>query len=419
MTLGAVIAAGDLGRLEPHLVALAIGLLVGVERERNQDPSMSRVVGTRTFAVLALIGSLAGEIGSEAVAAALLAAAALLVAGYLTTRIHDPGITTEAAGLAVTALGAVSHDDPAVAVGLAVVLAVVLESKDGLRRFVRETITDVEVHDALAFFVVAAVVWPLLPEGGFGPDDVFVPRDIWRLVVVLGAVSWLGYLATRLLGPRRGVLVAGLSAGFVSAAATTAAYGRASRDTPEDPAHLAGAVMASVATCLQLIVLISVTDQDLATAIGPPLGVAALVLLLVAVLLFRRRPTTPPVVTTTIEGRPMAWRPTLTVAIVLGTVITTARWISDHLGDQASTAAAAAAGFADAHAAALAVASLVEDGTVGQATAIGAIGAALATNTITKVVAAFVSGGRRYALGFCAALAPATAVVAVGFWLAA
>ena len=102
------------------------------------------------------------------------------------------------------------------------------------------------------------------------------PSKVWLLVVLLTGIGWVGYIGVRALGPQRGLLVTGLAGGFVSATATTASMGRIGR-TAEDPrVPLAGALAASLATFLQLLVVIAYVDPALLrrlwllVVVGPP-----------------------------------------------------------------------------------------------------------------------------------------------------
>jgi uncharacterized membrane protein (DUF4010 family) len=211
-------------------VALAIGLLMGAERERSKPTGGS--AGLRTFALIALVGALATMV-EPLVAAGLVGATVLLVlAGYAWSDARDPGLTSEVAAVVALGLGALTPTRPAVAVALAVTVTVLLVSRDALHRFVRQTVTEREQADALKFFVAAFVLLPILPTGTFGPYGVWVPQRIWLLVVLIIGIGFVGYVATRMLGPSRGLMVTGLAGGFVSATATTGVMGARPRPRP-------------------------------------------------------------------------------------------------------------------------------------------------------------------------------------------
>ena len=238
-------------QIQPFLVALAIGLLLGLERERSHSRKLP--AGSRSFALLSLAGAVAASFNQWAVLVGLVGVAALLALAYFRTSEEDPGTTTAIAALVAYLLGALAYTRPAVAVAVAVVVAGLLVSKTRIHRFAREILSEVEVEDAIKFFVVAFVILPLLPDRQLGPYGVLNPAKVWLLVVLLTGIGWVGYIGVRALGPERGVLVTGLAGGFVSATATTASMGRLSRTATSLRAPLASALLASLATFVQLL----------------------------------------------------------------------------------------------------------------------------------------------------------------------
>src|SRR5512146_2004873 len=106
--------------------ALAIGLLIGAERERRKGEGPSRSpAGIRTFAIASLIGAVTVAVGDVwLLAVAVLAIAALATAAYIHSPQDDPGLTTEAALIVTVLLGGLSVHYPGVAAGTAVAVAV-------------------------------------------------------------------------------------------------------------------------------------------------------------------------------------------------------------------------------------------------------------------------------------------------------
>lgn len=399
--------------LEPFLVAVAIGLLLGFERERSRHRPIP--AGSRSFALLALLGAAAASFGPWAVIAGLLGVVALMALAYFRTSAQDPGTTTEIAALVAYLLGALAFTQPGVAVALAVVVIALLLSKNRIHRFARDIVTEVEMEDAVKFFVVAFVVLPLLPDRPLGPYGVLNPAKVWLLVVLLTGIGWVGYIAVRALGPRRGLLVTGLAGGFVSASATTASMGRLSRDSTDVRAPLASALAASLATFLQLLIVIGYVDAAVLRRLWLPVVAAAAVLVGVSVLVYRGtgRPDTATGGAAAPAGRPFALRPAVILAAVLVFALLVGRWGAAVLGPEGAVLGAAAAGLADAHAGSIAAASLAAQGDITVGTASAAIAAALGSNLLVKVVLAYTAGGRRFGTGFVAGMAVPAIVFAV------
>lgn len=399
--------------IQPYLVSLAIGLLLGFERERSHNRTLP--AGSRSFALLALLGSVAATFGPWAVIAGLVGIAALMVLAYFRTSDEDPGTTTEIAALVTYLLGGLAYTRPAVAVALAVVVAGLLVSKNRIHRFARNIVTAVEMDDAIKFFVVAFVILPMLPNRALGPYGVLNPAKVWLLVVLLTGIGWLGYLGVRALGPQRGLLVTGIAGGFVSASATTASLGRLSRTTGVR-APLASALAASLATFVQLLIVIGYVDPQVFRRLWPPVVAGAVVLAAVAGYVYRRaggdEREVPANTAATPASRPFALRPALILTAVLVVALLLGRWGADVLGPRGAVLAAFGAGLADAHAGSVAAATLAAKGDITVNTALVAVAAALASNLLVKIGLAFSAGGRRFGLGFAAGMTAPTLVFA-------
>ncbi|KRE33677.1 hypothetical protein ASG82_21615 [Mycobacterium sp. Soil538] len=408
--------------IQPFLVALAVGLLLGLERERSHSRKLP--AGSRSFALLALVGAIAASIDPWAVTLGLAGVSALMAVAYFRMSGDDPGTTTALAALTAYVLGALAFSRPALAVALAVIVAGLLVSKTRIHRFARDIVSEVELEDAIKFLAVAFVILPLLPDRALGPYGVLNPAKVWLLVVLLTGIGWLGYIGVRALGPDRGLLITGLAGGFISATATTASMGRLSRTTGSVRAPLASALLASLATFVQLLIVIGLIDIDVLRRLWLPVAAAALVLIGVAAFFYWGAGRDQGDGSADGAGgigapasRPFALRPALILAAVLTFALLLGRWGGDVLGPQGTILAAFAAGLADAHAGAVAAASLAARGDVTADTALVAIAAALGSNLLVKTILAFVAGGRRFGLRFIAGMA--TPAVVFGLVLTA
>ena len=415
-------------QVEPVLVAMAIGVMIGAERERSHRDLPDHFGGVRTFTVLALSGALASLI-SPAVVAVGLGATGLLVAvsAWKSLQAHA-GSTTVLVALSAYLLGVLTRTEPQLAVGVAVVLVVILMSKTRVHRVLQEQISEAEVEDAVKLGVVALVVLPLLPDRAMGPYGAINPFRIWLFVVAVIGIGWLGYIGVRILGARRGRLVSGAAAGFVSASATTSAMGRTARLQPAKArSALAGALAASVSTMVQLLLVVSVAPRPTAARLWLPAAAAALALAAAIALLLlsdsrERRAVDeksssaaqlPPPNEPTPKVRAFALRPALVLAVVITGTVLVSRWASERLGGGGAVGIAALAGLADGHAGAVSAASLAAHGDIATQTAVWAAGASIGTNTIVKMVLATMSGGVHFGRSFAVRVLPAAAIFAL------
>ncbi len=397
--------------------SLGIGLLIGAERERRKGEGRSRSpAGIRTFAIASLSGGVSVVLGGEQLlAVTLLGVAALSAVGYLRTREKDPGLTTEATLLLAVLLGGFALREPATASALAVTVAILLMARERLHHFVRAVLSEDELTDALIFAATTLVVLPLVPDRYLGPFAAINPRIIWKIVILMMSISAGGYIAVRLLGPRFGLPVAGLASGFVSSAATIGSMGARARQEPllSRPA-IAGAVLSTVATVIQLVVVVAATSRDTLSVLTFSLvaaGIAAAIYggLFTLKTIRHKAPESVP------TGRAFSLKSALFFASTIAVVLLAAAALDAWLGKNGVLAAAAVAGFADTHSAAVSVASLVAAGKLSAREAVLPILAGLTTNTFTKMALAVTGGGQRFALR----VIPGLVLVIVAAWLAA
>lgn len=398
-------------------VALGIGLLIGAERERRKGEGPARSpAGIRTFSAAALAGATSMMVGGVPVLAVTIAGVAALTAiAYFRSRDDDPGLTTEIALILTALLGGLSIQQPALAAGVAVALAALLAARTPLHHFVRSVLTEGEVRDALIFAGATLVVLPLLPNQALGPYDALNPRSIWIVVILVMAISAAGYIIVRLLGTRFGLPIAGLASGFISSTATIGAMGARVRKSPGIiTAAVAGAALSTVATIILMSLVLAPTSIITLRAVSVPLicaGIAAAaygVGFTVRALREREAPDPQP-------GQAFSLPVALVFALTLSAILIASAALREWFGETGVIVAAAVAGFVDTHSAAIAVASLVASGKMAPADAVFPILAGLSTNTISKIIFAWSSGSRSFALR----LIPGLILVAAAAWAGA
>lgn len=405
-------------------VALGIGLLVGAERERRKGNGPTRgAAGIRTFAVASVLGAVGVLLGGGLLLAVVaLVIGALAVVAYQRTREQDPGMTTEIALLLTCLLGGLAMRNAALAAGVGAALAALLAARNRLHHFVRSVLTERELHDALLFFAAALIALPLAPDRFMGPFDAVNPYAITRLVVLVMAISALGYVATRALGPRYGLPLAGFAAGFISSTATIHAMGtRAAGSGTQADGAIAGAVLSSLATMVQLAVVVAAVQPALLDTLRWPLVFGGMAACAYSLLFFPRgAPAANPAAGRPEQqdlGRAFDLKTALAFAAIVGVVLVVSAALSAWLGARGTLLAAAATGLVDAHATAASVASLVAAGKLPLEAALWPILAGLSTNTLMKAVVAFHAGGAAYAARIVPGLVLVIAAVWLGVWL--
>ena len=397
-------------------IAIGIGLMIGLERERSKGVgSARRPAGIRTFTLAALMGAVASHLGGvPLLAVATASVMALAALSYLRSPDDDPGLTTEIGLIATPLLGGLAMSDTGLAAGLGAAVAVILAAKAPLHAFVLRVLTGAEVTDGLVFAVATLVIWPQLPNRYSGPFEALNPHSIWLLVILVMALGFCGHVATRALGARLGLPVAGFASGFVSSTATIGSMaGRAAKDPASMKAAVAGGIFSTVATFVQLALLLLVVSRPTLVLMAPALAAGAFAAMLYG-LTFAIRAVTPDESAASETGRAFSVGTALGLAAMMAVMLVIAAALRNWLGDTGVTAGAVVAGFVDTHAAAISVASLVASEKSTPQAAVLPILAAMTSNAVAKMAMAIGAGSRGFALrmtpGLIAPMAAAWAV---------
>lgn len=409
-----------LEQLTNFLTSLGIGLLIGLERER----SPAAKAGLRTFALVAMFGTLAAFVSERAaspwlLAAGLLAVGAMIIAAYLrdTPDDGDPGTTTVAALLMCYGLGAlVWFGFSTIAVMLAIVTTILLYFKAELHGVTR-SLTRRDLVSMLQFAVLSFIVLPILPDRNFGPYGALNPHQVWLMVVLISGVSLAGYLALRAVGERHGAPLLGLFGGLVSSTATTLVYARNGRDNAA-MAELAVVVilLANLVVLVRLGTLTAVVSLPVLPLLAPVLA-SGLVLGLGSTLYYWKTLTAgekPPVPEIT---NPTELKAALGFGALYGVVLLLAAWLSNIAGPGGLYVVALVSGLTDVDAITLSSLRLFELGKLGANEAVTAIGLATLSNIGFKTALVFVIGGIKLGSRAAQGLLLTAAGIGAALWL--
>ena len=395
------------------VVSLGIGLLIGVERERSKGIGPGRgPAGVRTFALVALLGAIAASLDSPwLVVAFAIGMAAFATASYWRNRNDNPGLTTEVTLLVTYALGVLANQHPQISAALGVLVALLLASRSWLHELIRQRLSDREMFDGILLAAAALIVLPLLPDHAFDPYGVVNPYLIWRITVLLLLINAAGYVAMRSFKNGQGMAVAGFFGGFVSSAATIAVMAAHAREQPVVmPAAASGAALSSVATVLQLIMILYLANPRLANDLLPVLLIVTLVAAVYgAVLSYLTKQTHLP---RELPGRAFELKRAFGFALLITVVMFVSAFLADRYGAAGASVGVALAGFADAHSATASAATLANSGNMSVTTAVLAILLAVSANTLTKSIIAFVSGG----MGFGVRVVLGLVLMMIALW---
>jgi uncharacterized membrane protein (DUF4010 family) len=405
-------------------VALAIGLLIGVERgwkEREAEEG-ARVAGVRTYGLIGLLGGvsalLAERLGVLALGLVFLALAAALVTVYAVTlpREDDVGITSLVAGLATFVLGALAATgEVAVAAASAVVATLLLSYKPTLHRWLR-ALEGGELRAGLKLLLISVVLLPVLPDEGYGPWKALNPYSIWWMVVLIAGLSFVGYFAIKIGGARRGVVFTGLFGGLASSTALTLHFSKlARRNVRSSPILAVGILLACGTMFPRLLLIVGLVQPRLLRPLLLPVGLMALLVYLSALLCWRSQDREAAETDSPVRN-PLELSAALTFGLLLAVILVLGKALESRFGDTGVLALAAASGLTDVDAIALSLARMSQDDLTLRVAALGAVIAASA-NSLAKGGMAAVIGGRRMGMRVALPLLGASVVglVAAGW----
>ena len=351
-------------------IALAIGFLVGLQREfsyrKAQAPASA---GVRTFSLLSLSGCAAAFVAETAKAPAILAVffgvmGALVIASYLATaRDGDVGSTTEVAELITVLNGALCYWGMLqLAAAIGVATTVVLSAKLPLQKLV-EKLTTEDLVATLKFGVVTAIVLPVLPREPLGPPpfDVLVPYDLWRMVVLISAIGFVGYVLIQIVGPKRGIGLTGILGGLVSSTALTLSFAQKSREDERlgKPFALA-IVVAWTMMFARILAAVAVINRDLLDALWFPLAAAGATGAVYGAWLHFSDRASPD--TEIVFANPFEVGPALRFGLLYAAVLLVSRAAQLEFGDRGVLVSALVAGVADVDAITLSLSELSRSG---------------------------------------------------------
>ena len=398
-------------------VALAIGLLIGVERgwKGREAEEGEREIGLRTLALLGLVGGLAGLLGAEfggLLIGLIFIGLALLLGLVYRVKANergDIGLTTEIAALATFLLAALSGlGHMAIASAGAVLMVVLLGYKGQLHGWLR-ALKRTELTAGFKLLLISVVLLPLLPNRGFGPWQALNPYTIWWMVVLIAAISFVGYFAIRIAGARAGTLFTAIFGGLASSTATTLNLARLAGSKRGGKALLAGGILLACGTMFPRMVLVATIVH--APLFLPLLWPALTMALLTygAALWLLRKSRHADDVDDLLPGNPLELTSALTFGALLALVMLLGKALVEWVGDAGVYALAAASGVADVEAITLSLSTMSGEELAERTVAL-AIVIAASVNSLAKAVLAGFVGGRE--LGFKVGLPLGVAVAA-------
>ena len=396
-------------------IALAIGLLIGLERgwSSREEKEGGRAAGIRTHALSGLLGGVSGQLSSLTDPSVL--GLAFLAFALVTGLFHwaemrvdrSVSATGAVASLLGFALGAYAVlGDPTIAAAAAVASVLLLALKQPLHGWLKR-LEWIDIRAVLILATMTFLFLPVLPDYALDPWGALNPAQIWKYAIFICSISFSGYIVTHIFGARTGITIAALAGGIVSSTATTLSLARFARSDPGTSRLAAGGALLSGAVMAARVLLITSTlAPSLLSGIAAPLLTAMAVQLLIGGLYLNHHETTPS--PPLHLQNPFDLVSALQLAALIGFILLVTAITIQYLGENALLALAALSGIADVDAITLSLAGMADGAAVPQTLMAGILIAA-STNAVTKIaISAFVGGrslGLWFGLGTLAAVA--------------
>lgn len=282
-------AGFDVTLAQNFLIALLIGALVGIEREKHKNNNHpGSFAGIRTYILFAQLGAVSAWLSvflqtPWLFIAALAAVSVIVLSSYYLENKDNPvalGLTSELSAVTVCLLGgAVIFGFAEIAVSLAILTSAILAFREPLHGLVSKIGAD-DLYAGLKLLIASFIVLPLLPNETVDPWQALNPYKLWLLVILISGLSLVGYIAVRFLGSVKGTMITALTGGLVSSTAMTLSFARSSKTETDSGAanRLAAGILVSWLVMFGRVLLIvtAVSVPLMQQLVWPLLGLALL-----------------------------------------------------------------------------------------------------------------------------------------------
>ncbi len=375
------------------LTSLALGILIGAEREMNranEAPKKASFAGLRTYSLVSLLGFV-GAYLSDLVSPWILMVLLLSVTAFFLTRHVDNerlgffGITSEITALMTFLIGTVVFYQPLLAVILGVITVLLLTFKKTLHQFV-QTLAPVEFLSAIKFIIVAFIILPILPKQPIDPWGLVSLFNAWLMVVFVSGISFVGYILVKAIGAKKGLGLTALVGGLASSTATTMSMAQQGKKNKKVVIPFVAAIVITstimlVRALIEVAVINPILLPKLVYTIGSMIVVSVLILLFIWLGGKRKEAKTDALELSS----PFQLWPALQFGLLYVLILLAAEFGNRYLGDQGVYLASVVAGLADIDAITLSLSNLSAEGSLTATLAVEGITIAVLTNTLVKL----------------------------------
>lgn len=404
-------SAFDFAIVQNFVIALLLGALVGIEREKHRrDEHPNSFGGLRTYILFAQAGAVSAWLSLHLqaswlfVVTVLVVALAVLIAYVLENR-NSPnslGLTSEISAITVTLLGgAVMFGYAELAVMLGILTSAILTFKQPLHGLVNRIGMD-DLYAGLKLLIASFIVLPLLPNTAVDPWQALNPYKLWLLVILISSMSLLGYVAVRWLGAAHGAVVTGISGGLASSTAVTLSFARSSKvesDLLAADTQASGLLLAWLVMFIRVMVTVTIVFKPLLAALWLPFSVMAFTTAVMAAVFYWRgsRRYQAPQQSSVKVTNPFSLLAAIKFGALFAAILLLVKITEHYAAEEGLYLLAAVAGLTDVDAITLSMSEYGRQSAEGLTTAAVAITIAALSNTLVKCALVYTLGSRAFA----------------------
>lgn len=334
------------------IVALALGFLVGLERESTKFEQQKLVFGgVRTHPIISMFGFGCAWLYKVGVTfmlpIGLLSIATLTAIAYIAKiRSERFGSTSEISALVTFITGAMALlVDVWASMAIGVMNTLLLSEKAMLESYV-ERLNRVEFLAAMKFLLVTVIIYPVLPNQQYTQFGLN-PTKIWQIVILVSTLGFVGYYLQKRFGERVGLWMSGVFGGMVSSTAVTIAVGRIAGNSPQRArSALQSSLLASSISYLRILVLVWVVNANFVPDLWWRLAILSAIGIALSVKVAASQPPTKDGEVPGLQN-PFEIRPAIGFGILFVVLTVLTALVQTHLGDSGVLALSAIVGVTD------------------------------------------------------------------------
>lgn len=406
------------------LVGALLGFSIGLQREISFAHRNSDIVftGARSFAIIALLGVLASYFKTQYPGITIVIAmlvGTLVISSYIMRVIqHEKkGTTTEFAAIAAFIIGMLSYEGLYIyASFVTVVIIIILEIRTQVIEFKGE-VNKKDIQSMVLFLLITFVILPILPNETIDSYGIINPYVIWMMVVLVSGLSFAGYIAARLIGASRGIMVAGFFGGFLSSTATTITFSKKVDSEGKLTNQLASAIALACTTMYIRVVIVSAfIDTNVAMRLAPAYILATMAGYAYIYYLYKKTERSS-IDVSMIYKNPLEMKEALKFGLLFGIIFAATALLQDWAGDVGTYISSLVSGITDVDAITLSLSTLYTDEKLMLRTAVTGIVIATFSNSLTKLGISYIAGntklGNQLAIAFAIPLITIVVVLSV------